>query len=130
VNLSPSATSGACHKCPLLWTPASRPFCPQGSNMWLSSSPEPEGGMVEAMSGPHFPRPWPPPPYNFPLLSQIIQDRIFGTSARPSLLWNSPPGALLALPTFSMSPQDFPFYHLQRGMFLGWDNLKSPSLIQ
>ncbi|XP_073937035.1 exostosin-like 1 isoform X3 [Castor canadensis] len=46
---------------------------------------------------------------------EIIQDRIFGTSARPSLLWNSPPGALLALPTFSMSPQDFPFYHLQRG---------------
>uniref|UniRef100_A0A8C0Q6M1 Exostosin-like 1 n=1 Tax=Canis lupus familiaris TaxID=9615 RepID=A0A8C0Q6M1_CANLF len=46
---------------------------------------------------------------------QIIQDRIFGASAHPSLLWNSPPGALLALPTFSTSPSDFPFYHLQRG---------------
>ncbi|KAM5247127.1 exostosin-like 1 isoform 2-T2 [Ctenodactylus gundi] len=46
---------------------------------------------------------------------EIIQDRIFGTSAHPSLLWNSPPGALLAMPTFSRSPQDFPFYHLQQG---------------
>ncbi|XP_004450577.2 exostosin-like 1 isoform X1 [Dasypus novemcinctus] len=46
---------------------------------------------------------------------EIIQDRIFGASAHPALLWNSPPGALLALPTFSTSPQDFPFYHLQQG---------------
>lgn len=60
------------------------------------------------------------------LISQIIQDRIFGASAHPSLLWNSPPGALLALPTFSTSPLDFPFYHLQRGMPWGWGNLKSP----
>lgn len=54
-----------------------------------------------------------------PLSFQVIQDRIFGTSAHPSLLWNSPPGALLALSTFSTSPQDFPFYHLQQGM--PWD---------
>nr|XP_036873781.1 exostosin-like 1 isoform X2 [Manis javanica] len=46
---------------------------------------------------------------------EIIQDRIFGAPAHPSLLWNSPPGALLALPTFSTSPSDFPFYHLQQG---------------
>ncbi|XP_062962332.1 exostosin-like 1 [Cynocephalus volans] len=46
---------------------------------------------------------------------EIIQDRVFGASARPSLLWNSPPGALLALPTFSRSLHDFPFYHLQQG---------------
>ncbi|XP_003934878.2 exostosin-like 1 isoform X2 [Saimiri boliviensis] len=46
---------------------------------------------------------------------EVIQDRIFGTSAHPSLLWNSPPGALMALSTFSTSPQDFPFYHLQQG---------------
>uniref|UniRef100_A0A8D1XA50 Exostosin-like 1 n=1 Tax=Sus scrofa TaxID=9823 RepID=A0A8D1XA50_PIG len=46
---------------------------------------------------------------------EIIQDRISGASAHPSLLWNSPPGALLALPTFSTSPSDFPFYHLQQG---------------
>ncbi|XP_004025264.4 exostosin-like 1 isoform X1 [Gorilla gorilla gorilla] len=46
---------------------------------------------------------------------EVIQDRIFGTSAHPSLLWNSPPGALLALSTFSTSPQDFPFYYLQQG---------------
>lgn len=45
---------------------------------------------------------------------EIIQDRILGASAHPSLLWNSPPGALLALSTFSRSPQDFPFYHLQQ----------------
>ncbi|GAB1289062.1 Exostosin-like 1 [Apodemus speciosus] len=46
---------------------------------------------------------------------EIIQDRIWGASAHPSLMWNSPPGALLALPTFSTSLQDFPFYHLQVG---------------
>ncbi|XP_029805542.1 exostosin-like 1 isoform X2 [Suricata suricatta] len=46
---------------------------------------------------------------------EIIQDRIFGASAHPSLLWNSPPGALLALPIFSTSPSDFPFYYLQLG---------------
>ncbi|XP_069431087.1 exostosin-like 1 isoform X4 [Ovis canadensis] len=46
---------------------------------------------------------------------EIIQDRISGASAHPSLLWNSPPGALLALSTFSTSPSDFPFYHLQQG---------------
>nr|XP_045006156.1 exostosin-like 1 isoform X2 [Jaculus jaculus] len=46
---------------------------------------------------------------------EIIQDRLCGPSAHPALLWNSPPGALLALPTFSMNPQDFPFYHLQQG---------------
>ncbi|XP_032719709.1 exostosin-like 1 isoform X1 [Lontra canadensis] len=46
---------------------------------------------------------------------EIIQDRIFGAPAHSSLVWNSPPGALLALPTFSTSPSDFPFYHLQRG---------------
>nr|XP_008527273.1 PREDICTED: LOW QUALITY PROTEIN: exostosin-like 1 [Equus przewalskii] len=46
---------------------------------------------------------------------EIIQDRIFGASAHPSLLWNSPPGALLALSTFSTSPSDFPFYHVQQG---------------
>lgn len=46
---------------------------------------------------------------------EIIQDRIRGASAHPSLMWNSPPGALLALPTFSTSLQDFPFYHLQQG---------------
>ncbi|XP_062046659.1 exostosin-like 1 [Lepus europaeus] len=46
---------------------------------------------------------------------EILQARILGASAQPWLLWNSPPGALLALPTFSTHPQDFPFYHLQQG---------------
>ncbi|KAM4873520.1 exostosin-like 1 [Thomomys bottae] len=46
---------------------------------------------------------------------EIIQDRIFGTAAHPSLQWNSPPGALLAPPTFLMNPQDLPFYHLPQG---------------
>lgn len=67
-----------------------------------------------------------PPPAQPSLTSQIIQDRILGVSAHPSLLWNSPPGALLALPSFSTSPSDFPFYHLQQGRPWGWDNLKSP----
>ncbi|XP_036034116.1 exostosin-like 1 isoform X2 [Onychomys torridus] len=46
---------------------------------------------------------------------EIIQDRMRGASAHPSLMWNSPPGALLALPTFSTSLKDFPFYHVQQG---------------
>nr|XP_006975712.1 exostosin-like 1 isoform X1 [Peromyscus maniculatus bairdii] len=46
---------------------------------------------------------------------EIIQDRVWGASAHPSLMWNSPPGALLALPTFSTSLKDFPFYHQQQG---------------
>lgn len=46
---------------------------------------------------------------------EIIQERLLGASSHPSLVWNSPPGALLALPAFSLSPQDFPFYHLQLG---------------
>ncbi|XP_012975661.1 exostosin-like 1 isoform X3 [Mesocricetus auratus] len=46
---------------------------------------------------------------------EIVQDRIWGTSAHSSLMWNSPPGALLALPSFSTSLKDFPFYHLQQG---------------
>lgn len=58
------------------------------------------------------------------LFLQIIQDRIWGASAHPSLMWNSPPGALLALPTFSTSLQDFPFYHLQLGMSWGSDSLR------
>lgn len=72
------------------------------------------------------PHPLATPPARPSLSSQIIQDRILGVSAHPSLLWNSPPGALLALPTFSTSPLDFPFYHLQQGRPWGWDNLKSP----
>uniref|UniRef100_F6UQF2 Exostosin like glycosyltransferase 1 n=1 Tax=Monodelphis domestica TaxID=13616 RepID=F6UQF2_MONDO len=46
---------------------------------------------------------------------EIIRDRIFRAAARPWLLWNAPPGGLLALPTFSTQPGDFPFYYLQRG---------------
>lgn len=69
--------------------------------------------------------PW-PRPLQPSLTLQIIQDRILGASAHPSLLWNSPPGALLALSAFSTSPSDFPFYYLQQGMPWGWNNLKSP----
>ncbi|KAG8506714.1 Exostosin-like 1 [Galemys pyrenaicus] len=51
---------------------------------------------------------------------EVIQDRVFGAAAHPWLLWNSPPGALLALPTFSTSTSDFPFYHRgQRGSHPG-----------
>nr|XP_038965968.1 exostosin-like 1 isoform X1 [Rattus norvegicus] len=71
---------------------------------------------------------------------EIIQDRIWGASAHPSLMWNSPPGALLALPTFSTSLQDFPFYHLQLGsspgssfsavIWVGVSEESPPKLIQ
>lgn len=63
-------------------------------------------------------------PETYFLSLQIIQDRIWGASAHPSLMWNSPPGALLVLPTFSTSLHDFPFYHLQLGMSWGSDNLR------
>lgn len=97
--------------------------------MQLLPSQEPEGGQggSQVHTSPTLPSATPATPSAQPsLLSQIIQDRIFGASAHPSLLWNSPPGALLALPTFSTSPSDFPFYHLQRGMPSGGDTLKSP----
>ncbi|XP_012578073.1 PREDICTED: exostosin-like 1 isoform X1 [Condylura cristata] len=45
---------------------------------------------------------------------EVIQDRVFGATAHPWRLWNTPPGALLALPTFSTSPSDFPFYYRQQ----------------
>ncbi|XP_006883558.1 PREDICTED: exostosin-like 1 [Elephantulus edwardii] len=46
---------------------------------------------------------------------EIIQDRILGASGHSSLMWNSVPGALLALTTFSTNPENFPFYHLHQG---------------
>ncbi|XP_072465505.1 exostosin-like 1 [Notamacropus eugenii] len=46
---------------------------------------------------------------------EILRDRIFRAASRPWLLWNSPPGGLLVLPTFSTHLGDFPFYYLQRG---------------
>lgn len=46
---------------------------------------------------------------------QIIKDRIFHQESRPRLFWNMLPGGLLALPEFSTSPNDFPFYYLQQG---------------
>ncbi|ELW47642.1 Exostosin-like 1, partial [Tupaia chinensis] len=46
---------------------------------------------------------------------EVLRSRLAGAPAHPWQLWNSPPGALLALSTFSTRPQDFPFYHLQQG---------------
>ncbi|XP_051844125.1 LOW QUALITY PROTEIN: exostosin-like 1 [Antechinus flavipes] len=46
---------------------------------------------------------------------EIIRDRIFRAASRPWLLWNAPPGGLLALPTFSTHLGDFPFYYSQHG---------------
>ncbi|XP_027720614.1 exostosin-like 1 isoform X3 [Vombatus ursinus] len=46
---------------------------------------------------------------------EIVRDRIFRAASRPRLLWNAPPGGLLALPTFSTHLGDFPFYYLRHG---------------
>lgn len=116
---------------PLLWTSASEPSCPQGSGD-ATATPTPslrgeerEGPQVLTSSDPS-PATLATPSAEPAFILQIIQDRILGASAHPSLLWNSPPGALLALPTFSTSPLDFPFYYLQQGRSWGRDSLKSP----
>ncbi|KAK1172641.1 exostosin-1 [Acipenser oxyrinchus oxyrinchus] len=47
---------------------------------------------------------------------EIIQDRIFKHISRNSLLWNSHPGALFALPQYSAYLGDFPFYYADLGI--------------
>lgn len=42
---------------------------------------------------------------------QIIQDRVLQHSSRSSLMWNSHPGGLFALPQYSSNLGDFPFYY-------------------
>ncbi|GLD61597.1 exostosin-1b, partial [Lates japonicus] len=42
---------------------------------------------------------------------KIIQDRVLEHSSRSSLMWNSHPGGLFALPQYSGYLGDFPFYY-------------------
>ena len=43
---------------------------------------------------------------------QIIRSRLFPNKAALLPVWNSFPGALVALPHYSRDPKDFPFYHI------------------
>ncbi|XP_067150734.1 exostosin-1-like [Apteryx mantelli] len=51
----------------------------------------------------------------FLFLFQIIQDRINSHITRNYVMWNAQPGGLYALPQFSTSLADFPFYYLALG---------------
>lgn len=46
---------------------------------------------------------------------QIIQDRLLQHNARSTLMWNSLPGGLFALPQYSTYLGDFPFYYAKLG---------------
>ncbi|XP_060915366.1 exostosin-1b [Labrus mixtus] len=47
---------------------------------------------------------------------EIIQDRVLEHSSRSSLMWNSHPGGLFALPQYSGYLGDFPFYYATLGI--------------
>uniref|UniRef100_A0A8C9TJH2 Exostosin glycosyltransferase 1a n=1 Tax=Scleropages formosus TaxID=113540 RepID=A0A8C9TJH2_SCLFO len=47
---------------------------------------------------------------------EIIQDRVFQHTSRSSLMWNSHPGGLFAMPQYSVYLGDFPFYYAQLGV--------------
>ncbi|XP_029298855.1 exostosin-1b [Cottoperca gobio] len=47
---------------------------------------------------------------------EIIQDRVLEHGSRSSLMWNSHPGGLLALPQYSGYLGDFPFYYATLGI--------------
>uniref|UniRef100_A0A8C6KTG4 Exostosin glycosyltransferase 1 n=1 Tax=Nothobranchius furzeri TaxID=105023 RepID=A0A8C6KTG4_NOTFU len=47
---------------------------------------------------------------------EIIQDRVLEHWSRSSLMWNSLPGGLFALPQYSTSLRDFPFYYAKLGI--------------
>lgn len=47
--------------------------------------------------------------------AQIIQDRVLEHGSRSSLMWNSHPGGLFALPQYSGYLGDFPFYYATLG---------------
>lgn len=54
-------------------------------------------------------------PVFFSLCVQIIQDRVLEHGSRSSLMWNSHPGGLFALPQYSAYQGDFPFYYATLG---------------
>ncbi|XP_063756169.1 exostosin-1b [Eleginops maclovinus] len=47
---------------------------------------------------------------------EIIQDRVLAHGSRSSLMWNSHPGGLFALPQYSGYLGDFPFYYATLGI--------------
>ncbi|XP_056153897.1 exostosin-1b [Lampris incognitus] len=47
---------------------------------------------------------------------EIIQDRVLEHGSRSSLMWNSHPGGLFALPQYSAYLGDFPFYYATLGI--------------
>ncbi|KAG7458266.1 hypothetical protein MATL_G00236340 [Megalops atlanticus] len=47
---------------------------------------------------------------------EIIQDRVFQHTSRSSLMWNSHPGGLFAMPQYSAYLGDFPFYYAGLGI--------------
>ncbi|XP_024154356.1 exostosin-1b [Oryzias melastigma] len=47
---------------------------------------------------------------------EIIQDRVLEHGSRSSLMWNSHPGGLFALPQYSGYQGDFPFYYATLGI--------------
>ncbi|KAM4631179.1 exostosin-1b [Polymixia lowei] len=47
---------------------------------------------------------------------EIIQDRVLEHSSRSSMMWNSHPGGLFALPQYSGYLGDFPFYYATLGI--------------
>lgn len=42
---------------------------------------------------------------------QIIHDRVYPELARPPQVWNSQPGGLFHLPTYSIDLHDYPAYY-------------------
>ncbi|XP_048849589.1 exostosin-1b [Brienomyrus brachyistius] len=47
---------------------------------------------------------------------EIVQDRVFQHWSRSTLMWNSHPGGLFALPQYSIYLGDFPFYYAELGI--------------
>uniref|UniRef100_A0A3B3Q3I0 Exostosin glycosyltransferase 1 n=1 Tax=Paramormyrops kingsleyae TaxID=1676925 RepID=A0A3B3Q3I0_9TELE len=47
---------------------------------------------------------------------EIVQDRVFQHWSRSTLMWNSHPGGLFALPQYSVYLGDFPFYYAALGI--------------
>uniref|UniRef100_A0A4W5KD61 Exostosin glycosyltransferase 1 n=1 Tax=Hucho hucho TaxID=62062 RepID=A0A4W5KD61_9TELE len=47
---------------------------------------------------------------------EIIQDRVLQQESRSTLMWNSHPGGLFALPLYSAHLGDFPFYYATLGI--------------
>ncbi|XP_052326535.1 exostosin-1b [Oncorhynchus keta] len=47
---------------------------------------------------------------------EIIQDRVLQQESRSTLMWNSHPGGLFALPQYSAHLGDFPFYYATLGI--------------